>query len=311
MKNLTYVLLIILSFKSYAYNNFSSNEVIEASKISTNIDYLYQIVFDKLDVSLVRPNLLSGNIINADELNNFFNQLKAYDTNESFVSLSGNILASDIEANFQEAKRIVDNKIHFKSCNDILQKGYSTGNGEYTIDFDGTGGSPEKTILCDMTTDEGGWMVIIDSPSTDLSYLSKFGSTADISSTFYSNASYGIGWGTNDDDPKILNMDIPYTKIKVTHSGFYNSPSGGLGTMYIKDENGNNLLVSQDAWTSSSEGQILQVNGITIFNRQTTNISNRVDTITRSLSSQLNIHMFGYTSSYAYTYRYIKRLLVK
>ncbi len=46
------------------------------------------------------------------------------------------------------------------SCDDILQGGLSTGDGTYTVDVDGVGGYAAVDVLCDMTTDGGGWTLV-------------------------------------------------------------------------------------------------------------------------------------------------------
>jgi len=43
------------------------------------------------------------------------------------------------------------------SCHAILDSGWSTGDGTYTIDPDGTGSGAPFSVYCDMTTDGGGW----------------------------------------------------------------------------------------------------------------------------------------------------------
>ena len=55
-----------------------------------------------------------------------------------------------------------------ESCKTILDDGYSTGDGSYWIDPAGTGG---VEVYCDMTTDGGGWSILVDNlgfPSTNI-----------------------------------------------------------------------------------------------------------------------------------------------
>lgn len=305
-----YLFLLLFSFNSYSFNEFNSNDLIESSKINENINKISQLFLDKLEVNLNKPNINEGDVILSSNLNDFFAQLNSYDSNSSFLNLSGTISSNILNQNFNEALRIANEEIHFKSCEDILNKGYSEGSKEYTIDLDGLGVKEPINILCDMTTDGGGWMVIVENPSTDINYLSRFGDTSEINSTFYSNPNYGINWGTNNNSMKNYIIDIPYSKFKITYSGFYASPSGGLGYMNLIDSSGVYKLISTDAWTSDSVGQSLTVNGNNIFTKSQQNIIDRVDTVNSS-SNSLRIQMSGYTSAYGYTRRYIRRLLLK
>ncbi|MEC7947105.1 MAG: fibrinogen-like YCDxxxxGGGW domain-containing protein, partial [Myxococcota bacterium] len=48
-----------------------------------------------------------------------------------------------------------------QSCMDILSRGGSTGDGPYWIDADGPQGVAPVDVLCDMTTDGGGWTLMV------------------------------------------------------------------------------------------------------------------------------------------------------
>ncbi len=48
------------------------------------------------------------------------------------------------------------------SCQDILDQGFSTGDGAYIIDVDGTSGTTAPfSVYCDMTSHEGGWTLVL------------------------------------------------------------------------------------------------------------------------------------------------------
>ncbi len=151
----------------------------------------------------------------------------------------------------------------------------------------------------------GGWTEIIHDSNTTLLYLSNFGDTNNITDTFYSNSTYGIGWGTNDSIQRNLKINFNYSNILITYSGFYNVPVSGLGILSIVG-----LLVLNDSWTNNLEGQSLSIKGINQFIQSQINITDRTDNIQSINSSNLDIKMWG-ISSYPYTKRYIKKLKLR
>jgi hypothetical protein len=307
------LLIILYSTVALSSTDFNSGEEIRAVDFNTKSTYLNNYVQERSSENLSLLVFSQGDIISADAINLYFNQFGIYDTINSLKDFSNGdrILSIDIEGNFQEAKRIVEEKFFFKSCLEVLNNGYSVGNGLYTVDVDGFSGSKSPiTVNCDMTN--GGWTVIIPntgSSSEILTYMSQFSNTSSLQSTFYYNSSYGVGWGTNNDTWVNYSINnISYTEIEMTYSGFYENPAGGLGQMVLS--NGSTLVSLADSWTDYRFGQTLYVRPSNVLYQSRTNVINRTSYFSEN-SSLIDISMKGYTSSYGYTRRYIKYLRIK
>ncbi len=193
----------------------------------------------------------------------------------------------------------------FASCKEILDAGRATGNGLYNINL------PNGTtqVECDMTTNGGGWTVII-SPNLTSNYLEKFGDISNIENTLVINN--GISFGSFvttehywNNSPWTLNLNnIPNnSEIFLSFSGNYDN--NGLGRM---DINFNNESISFiDGMAENGEGHFIVKNGNTFM--FSNNINNRQESF--SGSNSIVIKMNAYFNLYNYNRRFIHKLLVR
>lgn len=188
------------------------------------------------------------------------------------------------------------------------------GDGLYAIDPDQLGS--EFDVYADMTNDGGGWMRVINGPSTSLSEMAVFGNTTDISATYYSDASYGVGWGTTDASgtnwantfPRYTIDNVDFTEMRVIFTGFYNIPAGGIGKLYFFGDGFVTYL--SDSWGASGNGQTYVLNNVAQFTKLPIDVVNE-SAILIGHTRGSEIGMTGFTNAYAYTKRYINELWLR
>jgi hypothetical protein len=134
----------------------------------------------------------------------------------------------------------------------------------------------------------------------------------------------GFGWGTNDQAYKafnITNID-GFSTMKIVITGAYNTPAGGLGMMTVGSASyqgylwnqalpGSTALSFTDGNTDSAQLQGLSYTDSSGNHSETLgNVNNRSLTIVGA-SNLKWVNMTGYTSTYAYTKRYISLMMVR
>jgi len=213
------------------------------------------------------------------------------------------------------------------SCFDHLSSNPMLTDGNYTINHDNDVATPSVSVFCDMAA--GGWTQIIKDSTTTVDELSSFGDTSEISDTFYSDPTMGIGWGEAVDtgganadcrfsSKFVMSKLWDYQEIKFEVSAEYkllSSPDNSYGYLYIS-----NNFVDQsvafasfiDAWSSDAWGaNRVTVNGNVVRSNtlSTTDLVGYPFSITVA-GNKLQLCMGGEDPG-AYNKRYIKSMWIK
>lgn len=118
-----------------------------------------------------------------------------------------------------------------KSCQEILTLDSASKDGIYTIDPDGTGPKLATDVLCDMTTDGGGWTVLVRLNTND-------GTTRDYFNAFWNSASQIGSAGATDDFLSPAYDSLAFAKINLRYT--YQGPAVVSAT-YALPGNGETL----------------------------------------------------------------------
>lgn len=218
----------------------------------------------------------------------------------------------------------------YDSCKDAYDSDPGLPDGTYSIDHDGDSGTDPVDVTCDMTN--GGWTQLIGDDTTSLADLANFGDTSDITGTFYTDSTYGIGWGdvaNTTSTPLVAEMeclvmdDIPtYDDIKMQVSadhlmGALPLDIDSFGYLFVSGSlvSSNDIVDFRDEWFLDTLG----ANSLDVLNVELLDGSILADTVNEQVTTTysgtvLRICMAGKEDILlptTYNKRYIQELWIK
>lgn len=154
MKYLLTVVILLLIYSNITSASILEGESIQANEINNYFLELKTLMENK-ELSPIITNVNSNEIIDKSILESNMSNISSL-LNLTSPTLSSNILASELISFKNQVVNHLELNYGYKSCLKILNLGLSEGNKSYLIDFDGpnTGKNPQQ-VYCDMNG--GGW----------------------------------------------------------------------------------------------------------------------------------------------------------